>query len=252
MASKVRSISETVHYLYAISDAGPHLASGTSGVAGCSIAPVECDGLVCWISQVPAAEFEEKLAENMQNLDWVAGTSVAHQRAVSAIGRETDVLPARLATVFRSERSLLLHVRREATRIKRDLARVRGAEEWGIKVFDVNPPAVSKARVNSGKDYLKAKAALLPRRQNRRELNREFAEFAKALSGIAVESAAPGKVSSGQRGIAFQTSILVRRPKAGKLKSLVSKFSRRWNDRWIIECTGPWPPYSFVSRVRSD
>src|SRR5207248_4248826 len=106
---------------------------GVDGVS--AIEPVESDGFVCWVSRVSADEFEERLAQNMENLDWVTEKSVAHQRAISAIAKETDLLPARLATVFRGQDSLLQHVRKQLTALKRDLARVKDADEWGIKVF---------------------------------------------------------------------------------------------------------------------
>ena len=252
MPSRVRAGRAIAHYLYAISRANSDAPIALSGVAGASIETIKCDGLMCWVSKVPASDFEQKLAENMQNLDWVAGTSLAHQRAVSAIAKRTDILPARLATVFHNEESLVRRVCSEAEKIKRELARVKGADEWGIKVFAVYAPVEPRASVRSGKDYLKAKAALLPKRQTRGELDGDLAEFADALTQIAVESAAPGKVSSGQKGIVFQTSILVKRPEARKLASLLSKFSKRWRRRWTVECTGPWPPYSFVSRVEAD
>jgi Gas vesicle synthesis protein GvpL/GvpF len=241
-----------VCYLYGISQTQPHPGVQQIGVASSRIEAIEFDGLACWVSKVPAAEFEEKLSDNMQNLDWVAETSVAHQRAISAIATATDILPARLATVFRSEDSLRRHIRKEAAKLKSDLARVKGADEWGIKVFAQDAPTIPLKKVSSGKDYLKAKAALLPKRQDKTESSRDVAELANALGEVALDSAAPGKVSSGQKRLAFQTSILVRRSDRTKLESILNRFSKERSESWRIECSGPWPPYSFVSRVEPE
>ena len=126
------------------------------------IEPVDCEGLTCWISRVSATDFETDLARNMENLDWLATASVAHQRAISAIAQDLEILPARFGTVFRSERSLRKHIHEKLPEIKKNLKRIKGADEWGVKVFAANPRVAPLAAVRSGKDYLKAKAALLP------------------------------------------------------------------------------------------
>lgn len=213
------------------------------------IEAIECQGLTCWISRVSAEDFEKNLARNMENLDWLATASVAHQRAISAIANEMEILPARFGTVFRSEESLNKHIRAGAPEITRDFKRIQGADEWGVKVFAAKPAANAPApAVRSGKDYLKAKAALLPQRRPRSGVNGEFEEFENALRQVALESAAVGNVSGGQRGLRFQTSLLVKRKDRNRLESVLKKFSQRWAATCQIECTGPWPPYSFVSR----
>jgi hypothetical protein len=106
--------------------------------------------------------------------------------------------------------------------------------------------------VRGGKDYLKAKAALLPKRRPQSEIVRELAGFEQALKLISAETAPVGNISSGQRGLTFQTSLLVKRADRKKLESILKKFSERWAETRRIECTGPWPPYSFVSRPAPD
>ena len=76
----------------------------------------------------------------------------------------------------------------------------------------------------------------------------ELSELEDALGDIAEESAPAGRISSGQRGLLFQTSLLVKRANRQQLESVLKKFSRQWSETRRIECTGPWPPYSFVSQ----
>ncbi len=248
MAAQLKRPDGRVLYLYGISESRPATAAEEIGVALSKIEAVDCGGIVCWVSWVSGIDFEQNLAQNMENLDWLAEASVAHQRAVSAIARETEILPARFGTVFRSETSLRLHVRGRARHLKGDFERVRGADEWGVKVFGIPLKSVAVPKVRSGKDYLKAKAALLPKRRESPSANGELEKFEEALKQIASETAKLGNISSGQRGLAFQTSLLVKREDRKKLESLLKKFSESWESRRRIECTGPWPPYSFVSR----
>jgi hypothetical protein len=241
---------DRVLYFYGITESPSANSIQQPGVdLQSKIEAIDCEGLTCWISRVSSGEFEKDLAANMENLDWLATASVAHQRAISAIAREVEILPARFGTVFRSEESLRKHIHVGKREIMRDLKRIKGADEWGIKVFAAKPAAAAPmAQVRSGKDYLKAKAALLPTKRSRSDMNGEFTEFENALRRVALESAAVGNVSSGQRGLRFQVSLLVKRKDRKKLQSVLKKFSGRWAEARQIECTGPWPPYSFVSR----
>jgi hypothetical protein len=60
-----------------------------------------------------------------------------------------------------------------------------------------------------------------------------------------------GKISAGQRGLQMQSSLLLKRGNRKKLEATLKKYSDQWADSGRIECTGPWPPYSFVSRGTS-
>jgi len=243
------SISDRVVYFYGVSESCPENSIQQPGVDFQSkIEPIECEGLTCWVSLVSAVEFEKDLARNMENLDWLATSSVAHQRAISAIASEAEILPARFGTVFRGQGSLRKHVRAQLRDIAGDFKRIKGADEWGVKVFVRKAAAPETPQVRSGREYLKAKAALLPRKGSQSDSAGEFAEFERALRQVALESAAAGNVSAGQRGLRFQTSLLVKRKDRKKLESVLKKFSQRWASARQIECSGPWPPYSFVSR----
>lgn len=237
-----------VIYLYGITESKPRIPEMIGVDRFAKVESIDCEGLFCWISRVLAVDFEENLAQNMENLDWLAETSVAHQRVIGAIGNKTEILPCRLGTIFRNEASLCKHIIKRVHTLKRDFARIKGADEWGVKVFEVQPVLSTLPKVRSGKDYLRAKAALLPKRRKKAGTAEEIAEFERALTGIAAESAAVGNVSRGQRGLTFQRTILVPRAKRKQLESLLEKFAHEWVQQRRIECTGPWPPYSFVSR----
>jgi gas vesicle protein GvpL/GvpF len=248
MAAELNT-GETVLYLYGITESRALNVPVQIGVDLLStVEPIDCEGIVCWISRVSAEDFDDNLSRNMENLDWLAEKSVAHQRAISAIAHATEILPARFGTIFRTEASLRKHIRGRVRDLKRDFERVKGADEWGVKVFSVKPAAPPAPEIRSGKDYLKAKAALLPERKSRADVSGELAEFEHALKSVAMETAAVGNISSAQRGLTFQTSLLVKRNNREKFESLLKKFSENWADARRIECTGPWPPYSFVSR----
>lgn len=249
MATRLNSTDRRVLYLYGVTQFEPEKPIAQVGVDLQSpVEAVECEGVTCWTSRVSAEEFELSLTKNMENLDWLATASVAHQRAIQAISQHADILPARFGTIFRDEQSLADHIQEHLKQISRDFKRVKDADEWGIKIFETAPTPSAVPNVSSGKEYLMAKAALLPKKRSAQIPAEELSELENALGDIAEESAQAGRISGGQRGLLFQTSLLVKRANRQQLESVLKKFSRKWAETRRIECTGPWPPYSFVSQ----
>jgi hypothetical protein len=245
------SDSPTVVYLYGVT-ATPAAFSNLVGVdAHAQVEPMECAGLVCWISLVSRTEFADNLAKNMENLDWLSEAGVRHQRVVSAIAELTDILPARFGTVFLDASSLKADVGAKKKTLVKDIRRINGCDEWGVKVFSVQPKSpIVPTKPGTGRDYLKTKAALL-RRPSAGVPVEEIVEFAAALRRISAEMSDGGRISAGQRGLQMQSSLLLKRANRKKLAATLKKYSDRWADSGRIECTGPWPPYSFVSRKAS-
>lgn len=247
--------SKTVLYLYAISRDG-NIDIAESGVDGSSaIQPLACSGLICWISRVSHQEFAEQLNEHMQDLDWLAAASVRHQQAVAAIAAKSDVLPARFATVFLTPDSLERHIRDQKPVLLAAFERITGCDEWGVKIHAAARSESSAAKqsrnktsARSGREYLARKAATLQERPEKADP--AFEEFANALvrhSREAARVAAQGK----QPGLEWQASFLVPRGQREAFLSTTSQYAERWRDRHRIECTGPWPPYSFVASLGS-
>ena len=249
MATGLNSTGRRVLYLYGVTQSQPEKPIAQVGVDLQSpVEAIESEGVICWVSRVSAEDFETSLTRNMENLDWLATASVAHQRAIQAISQHADILPARFGSIFRDEQSLAAHIQKHLIQISRDFKRVKDADEWGVKIFESAPTTTAVPKVSSGKEYLLAKAALLPKKKSAQIPAEDLAEFQSALDKVAAESAPAGRISSGQRGLLFQTSLLVKRANRQHLESVLKKFSRQWSDTRRIECTGPWPPYSFVSQ----
>jgi hypothetical protein len=238
-----------VLYLYAISQmprrAVPALESeGIDGAA--KLEALRCGRYLCWMSRVAKSEFAEDLSDRMQNLDWLAAASLRHQRAVSEISSKLPTLPARFGTVFLNEASLEKHIKVRGKAIERTFQRVADADEWGVKVFAVAAPRkVSGKPASSGAEYLKRKAEQLRPRASGK-LEEEVVEFVFALKKIAVDDGAGGKASAGQPGLLWHGSFLVRRTDQNRFTAVLEKFAGRWRNLRRIDCTGPWPPYSFV------
>lgn len=252
MARKVaQRRGDLVLYLYAVTKSGSGETPQLRGVDGeARVESIDCGGLTCWISRVPAAEFGESFSKRLEDLDWLASVSVRHQRVIAAIAESRDTLPARLGTVFLSEASLEADIRKRKTALEADFRRIAGTQEWGVKVFAAPQPAVVPVRVKTGREYLQAKSSLL-RARKPPILSEEIKQFASELEQLGIATAEGGRISGGSRNLQYQVSILLKRGDRAKLEKLLRRFSRAWKDTHKIECSGPWPPYSFVSQAQN-
>ncbi|HUQ49959.1 MAG TPA: GvpL/GvpF family gas vesicle protein [Terriglobales bacterium] len=208
---------------------------------------IPLSGALCWITRV-SPDFIEELERRMEDLEWLSEASVLHQRAVSAISAQVELLPARFGTVFLSSATLETHVDSQKEKLQKAFKRIAGAEEWGVKVF-LTSPAAGRAAVaaSSGKDYLQQKAKALAVQNTRRNVpDTETHKLASALGRLSRAVAPTGKVSGAQPGLQWQASFLLPRAKRKQWDTVLKRFAQRWGDSRRIECTGPWPPYSFV------
>ena len=248
MATRLASNSASqALYLYGISalEPAPVKVKG-GGIDGISaVESLECSGLRCWISRVDKQEYADQLASNMENLDWLANSSVRHQRVVGEIASMLTILPARFGTVFLSEESLQAHVAERKRQLMQTLKKIEGTEEWGVKLFSVAGAPSEMPEVTSGSDYLRLKAARL-QPVKAKELDPEIKEFIRELQQVTEDSAVSGKVSSGQRNLEWQASFLLRKSKKKQWDAVLRRYATAWQKRREIECTGPWPPYSFI------
>src|SRR4051794_31019472 len=180
-----RPVADTVVYLYGVTlpakKAGPPAPISAVGIDGSSpVVSDEVAGLVCWFSLVSRRDFADKLAENMENLDWLSVAGVRHQKTVSEIARQATVLPTRFGTIFLTLESLEADIKRRKAALLRDLKRFQGSDEWGIKVFAL-PQARPAIIASSGVDYLRQKAAQQASKPKNGELAAEIKKFSAAV-----------------------------------------------------------------------
>lgn len=237
-----------VLYLYGVTKTSIAPTRKISGVDGeATIATIRCAGLVCWVSEVPRSEFADNISQNMENLDWLAAMSTRHRSAVGAIAEVNDVVPARFGTVFPNESVLQANVTKRKPLLHANLKRIKGNEEWAVKVFTLHPKRGELSRSRDSKDDLQAKS-VWPRTRKPEAADGEIARLAKALKKLSVATAEGEKISGVRRDLQYQISLLLKRANRKKLETLLKRFSNEWKGTRQIECTGPRPPYSFMSR----
>ena len=225
---------------------GPEKTVAVAGIDGASaVKGVECAGVLAWMSEVDAQEFAADLASKMEDMEWLSDASVRHQRVVGAIAEKMELLPARFGTVFLGMESLEADIRSRKKQLAAAFARIADADEWGVKVFMTAASVPVMQKATSGKNYLQIKARAIEAKA-KPVPDKEIDELDAALAKIARASTVTGKVSGGLKGLQWQATFLVPRSRRKQWDATLKKFAARWDESRRIECTGPWPPYSFV------
>lgn len=233
-------------YLYGITKGRGRLALRSPGVDGkAAVEALPCAGLTCWISRVDGREFGASLVHNMEDLEWLAAASVRHQAVVGEIARKAAILPAGFGAVFTTEQSLAEDVRRRKRQLTGMFRKTAGADEWGVKVLRATRRSAAPPAARSGREYL-AQRASMQTAAARAGSDPEMAEFVAELRECARDIARLGAVSGARPDLEWQAALLVPRSRKARMQRVLRRFAERWGDARRIECTGPWPPYSFV------
>jgi Gas vesicle synthesis protein GvpL/GvpF len=244
-------------WLHAIGrDLDPARLAGLAGIGGEPVRTVHADGLGAVVTPVDLAEYgEQALRRNLEDISWLAPTARAHHRVVSAVGGTGPVLPARLATVYRSAARVNDLVARRRQELTAVLDRLAGRAEWGVKALAVpDMPAVPVAADDgggSGASYLRRRRAQLVARETTQQAALDSVEAVHAALAGRVEAAArhrpqdPGL--SGEPGtMLLNGAYLVEYRGAADFADAVRQLGEQ-HPAIRLQLTGPWPPYSFAA-----
>jgi hypothetical protein len=213
------------------------------GIAGAAAAQRSLrrlnDGIIAIVSERVAA-----FARWMDPTDVVPSEDALwrHETVCEALMKDGPVLPARFGTTFTTPQDVELALRAREGALVAALARVTNRVELGIRVFLLAP---SEGAVSSSSEETPgAGRAYLERRRAAEEEKRAAATLIHdALAPLAAESSrqsltTPQGVMTGAYLVDVSGVDAFRR-RVGALEAELAQVR--------IICTGPWPPYSFVS-----
>lgn len=253
-------------YLYGFIPAdGPGAPAGLVGVGDAPVRRLELDGVAAVVADVPAADFSSAAVEaRMHDLGWVGDQGALHERVVTWFVDQGGILPARLLTLYSSERSLAAAVADRLPAIRAELGRLGGQREWDLKVSyraeelrralsalsdDVAQLDREIAAAEPGRRYL------LERKRDKL-LDSETGRAARRLGDEALDALTP--VASEVRRIAtpqdrddlpvvLHAALLVEQAREPALQEKADAEARRLRPQGItLSLSGPWAPYRFV------
>ena len=218
-------------YVYAIADAAPE-PLGT-GLHGAPLRAVS-DGATFAV----ASEHEQAPQSGVEEL-W------CHEEVVERLMEQVAVLPMRFGATAASESELEAVLRARREEFTALLDQVRGAVELSVRVAPA-PPA-EEVRLAAGGDPAPPSGTEYMRQRGRALSAREDVEarYHQPLSALSRSSRVPaGRLGPG----GFKAAYLVEADRVEAFTELVAELGREGEAN--VSCTGPWPPYSFVSEER--
>lgn len=158
-----------------------------------------------------------------------------HERLVEALMAQGPVLPLRYGTVLDDEPALERVIAERSEEFSRLLETVRGRVELALRVLAEQGPPAPAGEAASGREYMEALAA----RRRRAD------DAAAALEPLAAVAEAARKGEAGGDDLA-RWAFLIDRDRLPEFNSTLEEL-REAHPELRLTCTGPWPPYSFVS-----
>jgi hypothetical protein len=228
--------------------------AGATGVGGTPVRLVRDSGLAAIVSDVSLDEFgEAALRRNLENLDWLGHTARSHQAVLDRAMGSGPLVPLRLCTVFAGDDGVRAMLARDREALGAGLDRVRGREEWGVKLIaEQEIEANAAGSTPSGREYLAAKGRRR-REQDERwsvaadaaaEIHERLAERAAAATLLPPQSR---ELSSRGGEMVLNGAYLVDAPRVDEFRATAAQLAERRRPLGLqLELTGPWPPYNFV------
>jgi hypothetical protein len=210
-------------------------------------------GVSLVVSTVPSSLYNAaSLDSRLADLDWVSAAGAAHHVVIDALADAgLAVLPFRLFAIFSSEEQAILTVRRRLPALERAFDRVRGRQEWVLRVAKPDSPRMeqteTRAAAQSGTSFLAAKAVARQQEAARAERVKQGAAASyEALRSLA-DDATVRPVEPGGNLI-LDAALLLQPSRVHALKeALTTAAAGLLRDVCHVSLTGPWPPYSFAS-----
>jgi Gas vesicle synthesis protein GvpL/GvpF len=199
------------------------------------------------------------IERGLRDMEWVATCATAHERVVEAAARHGATVPMKLFTLFANEERAIAHLTRARMQIDRTLARVAGAEEWGVRVvFDPARAAkAAAAKADAEARGLGGGAGFLLKKKRVRDAESGALAGAQVAAETLFEEVAsvardakkkPLAEGAPHARVVLDAVALVPRRSVRRLESTLKKAASRLAAVGLeIVVTGPWPPYHFVA-----
>jgi Gas vesicle synthesis protein GvpL/GvpF len=254
-------------YVYCVIRArkSPDVSTSPRGLPGTSrVRALRADeSLWLIVADAPLSRYgDEPIARGLKDLDWVAAAATAHERVVEHFAKAEAVVPLKLFTLFASDERALAHVASEGRRIERLLDRVKGRQEWGVRVMLDETRARhrgSERRTRAGRGPSRratSGATFLLEKKAERDATRALVADARRAADEAFATLArdadqakrrtPSAVETEAR-LLLDAAFLVPSRRAARFRTVAERLAARLEDRGgRLRLTGPWPPYNFV------
>jgi hypothetical protein len=260
---------DQVVYVYGVAAGHLDLSGAPPGVEDARVVAVEDDALAALCSVVAARDYTGELIESRAgDVEWVGPRATAHDAVLTWASDRSDVVPFTMFTLFSGTDAVRSMLRERRDSLSHALARVRGASEYTLRVFQSNEPvddatlAESSPRIaelqrlaaeaTPGQRYLLERKLEKAKREERSRAGASVAAdvastlAAHSLGVVRSQLASSPDSEAGARAV-LDASFLVKRDREDELRAALGALVERYEPRGFrFEFTGPWPAYHFA------
>jgi hypothetical protein len=262
---KMMAENRQLVYLYCIAESEPKIKQ-IKGL-GNNLYSICHNGLYAVVGKVDQQEFcEDGLKRNMADMEWIKTKAGTHERTIEQVMADTDVIPFKFGTLFNTNASLKAMLEQYGQEFKAILGKLANKQEWGVKIYCHSEKL--KASINNneagileiedqiksspvGKAYLlkKKKDEMIENALNEKinDCGQESFELLKELSFEArVNKLLPRQVTEREDDMVLNSGFLVDKDEIDDFQNMVDTLKMHYGSKgFLIDCTGPWPPYNF-------
>lgn len=219
--------------------------------------------------KVSEKEFDEaNLKKNLSDIPWLESNAREHIRVISMIMEQVTVIPFKFGTIYYSEDSLRKFTEDYSAILNENLHDIEGKEEWTVKIYSdrrvlserignlstAASDIEEQIRISSpGKAFIlrRKKADLIESEMNRickGHGQAYYDEFKNLSESTIINNLLPKELTGREDTMILNATFFVNKNKAADFKNTVNTLQKKNEDYgFIIEATGPWPSFSFIS-----
>jgi len=253
-------------YVYCISDSPLEI---TRNMKAKDLKSLKFDDFYVIVKYVPENEFsEDNFKTNLSDIQWVETSAREHIRVIIMVMEYTTVIPFKFGTIYNTKAGLQKFIDDYSVSLTENFNYIRGKEEWSVKVYcdrkalcnQIDQLSEKAADLEKqimasspGKAFLlgRKKTELIENEMDRlcKEYGQKYFDQFKSLSdSTSLSNLLPKEYTGREDTMILNATFLVTKEKVPDFKWTFDLLRKKdENSGFIIEASGPWPPFSFVS-----
>ena len=219
--------------------------------------------------KVSADEYsEENLKKNFLNLSWIEAQTRNHVQVISQIMESITVIPCKFGTIFTSEETLKEFLYNYSDFLHDNLQILKGKEEWSVKIYcnrtklseqiaqlskTIHDLEVQIRSSSPGKSFLLKKKRMDLVEAEVDQLSSKHAQMCfdslKKISELnTINKLLSNELTGREEDMILNATFLVKKKKVDEFIKMVDFLKKEYeSDGFELECSGPWPSFSFIS-----